>query len=203
MDKVDDGRLISSHLPPKYLPTDHIANGGKTILVFRNPKDSAVSMYYMMRKQKIVGDFDISWNQFLRYWLEGKILFGSFFDYYNKWQEELKTNPMMDVLVVQYENLKKNTLNEVRRIQNYLGLNHSDERLQEVINRCSIDNLRNDVDSGKLKTQLIDNNGKSALYRKGIIGDWKNHFTVSQNEEFEAIADEKMKGSIFNYRAWN
>jgi hypothetical protein len=36
-----------------------------------------------------------------------------------------------------------------------------------------------------------------------MIGDWKNHFTVSQNEEFEAIADEKMKGSIFNYRAWN
>ncbi|XP_060590853.1 sulfotransferase 2A1-like [Ruditapes philippinarum] len=202
-EKDENRRLLTSHLHPKRLPRDHFANGGKTILVFRNPKDSAVSMYYMMRKQKVVGDFNISWDKFLSYWLEGKILFGSYFDYYNKWQAELKTNSKMDVLIVQYENLKKNSLHEVRRIQNYLGTNHSDERLQEVINRCSIDYLRNDVESGKVETSLKDDKGKSVLYRKGIIGDWKNHFTVAQNEEFEKITNEKMKDSIFNYKAWN
>jgi hypothetical protein len=73
----------------------------------------------------------------------------------------------MIIVVESVSFLPQNTLNEVRRIQNYLGLNHYDECLQEVINRCSIDNLRNDVDTGKLKTQLVDDNGKSALYRKG------------------------------------
>ncbi|XP_060581716.1 sulfotransferase 1C2-like [Ruditapes philippinarum] len=109
----------------------------------------------------------------------------------------------MDVLIVQYEDLKKNSLHEVRRIQNYLGTNHSDERLREVINRCAIDYLRNDVESGRVETHLKDDKGKSVLYRKGIIGDWKNHFTVAQNEEFEKITNEKMKDSIFNYKAWN
>ena len=74
-DKTEKGRLLLSHLPPKYLPKDHFVKGGKTILVFRNPKDSAVSMYYMMRKQKVVGDFNISWEKFLGYWLEGKSMF--------------------------------------------------------------------------------------------------------------------------------
>ena len=33
-----------------------------------------------------------------------------------------------------------------------------------------------------------------SLYRKGIIGDWKNHFTAEQARRFEAIIESKMKG---------
>jgi hypothetical protein len=41
------------------------------------------------------------------------------------------------------------------------------------------------------------------VHISGIIGDWKNHFTVAQNEQFEEIAEKKMGNSIFNYKAWN
>jgi hypothetical protein len=61
----------------------------------------------------------------------------------------------------------QDSLNQLRRIQTYLGLSHSDERLQAVLDKCSLGNLRADVENGKVKTPLIDESGKSILYRKG------------------------------------
>ncbi|XP_053380227.1 sulfotransferase 1C2A-like [Mercenaria mercenaria] len=176
-------RILMSHFPPKRLPIEHFANGGKTILVF--------------------GDFKLSWEKLLKYWLQGKFPLGSYFEYYNSWQEEINRKPDLDILIVQYEDLKRNSLQEVRRIQKYLCLNHSDERLEAVLKKCSLETLKADVDSGKVKTRLIDEDGKSVLYRKGIIGDWKNQFTVAQNEMFESIVNEKLHNSIFNYKSWN
>ncbi|XP_053381294.1 sulfotransferase 1C2-like isoform X2 [Mercenaria mercenaria] len=195
-------RIITSHLLPKYFPTEHFANSGKTVLVFRNPKDTAVSMFHQLRRLKLFGEFRLSWNSYMNYWIEGKIPMGSYFDYYNNWQKFIKDNTKMDVLVVQYEDLKNDSLNQLRRIQTYLELKHSDERLRAVLEKCSLGNLKADVESKKIKTVLIDEAGKSILYRKGIIGDWRNHFTVTQNEQIEAVVKEKFKDSMFNYNAW-
>ena len=68
----ENTRILTTHLTLQNLPIDHFAYGGKTILIYRNPKDSAVSMYYIMKKLKIFGDFNLSWDRFLSYWLDGK-----------------------------------------------------------------------------------------------------------------------------------
>ena len=73
--KNESTRILTTHLTLQHLPIDHFANGGKTILVYRNAKDTAVSMYYMMKKQKVFGDFNLSWDMFLKYWLDGKSKF--------------------------------------------------------------------------------------------------------------------------------
>lgn len=56
----------------------------------------------------------------------------------------------------------------MKKIQEFLGLSHSDKRLQEVLDRCSLDKLKKDVDDGKVWSPLVSHDGKSFLYRKGI-----------------------------------
>ena len=58
-------------------------------------------------------------------------------------------------------------LQALRKVSTYLGLKLSDERLEQIIEKCSLQNLKKDVDTGVVKSPLVDKDGKSTLYRKG------------------------------------
>ncbi|KAL4219456.1 hypothetical protein ACF0H5_022035 [Mactra antiquata] len=192
-------RLFVSHLPDSRLPRLHFENGGKIILILRNPKDVVVSYWYHLSKDRHLG-CSLSWSGFLEHFMKGNVLFGSYFDYLKKWQRLIQDQKYSSILYVYYEDLKERPLEELQKVQKFLGTDGTTHRLNQIITKCSFNNLKSNVDSGRLRTTLVDENKQPFVYRKGEIGDWMNHFTVLQNKQFDELLDRELKDSIFKFR---
>lgn len=65
-------RIIHTHFYQELLPTDTLKSGRRIILTYRNPKDTAVSMFHHFRKgDAVIGKLKISWNCFFEAWMKG------------------------------------------------------------------------------------------------------------------------------------
>ena len=49
------------------------------------------------------------------------------------------------------------------------------------------------------RIKFMTKDGNLPFYRKGEVGDWKNHFTVAQNEIFVAIIEKEVNELMFKF----
>ncbi|XP_071093523.1 sulfotransferase 1A2-like [Haliotis cracherodii] len=175
-------RILNSHLLMKHLPEDVINKNVKVISVLRNPKDVAVSFYNFAKKVPYL-EFKGEWKNILRPFFEGKFMYGSWMDYISDWEEVKKTNPDLPVLTLFYEDLKQDQMLEMRRMCEFLGVERTDAFLSRIRDNTTLTAM------GTLKSKGDVNR---AVFRKGGVGDWKNWFTVAQNEWFDQLYQEKM-----------
>jgi hypothetical protein len=56
VDNIPSPRALNTHVPYRWLPKQHIENGGKIVHVLRNPKDVTVSMYHHLKNSRELGD---------------------------------------------------------------------------------------------------------------------------------------------------
>lgn len=65
-------RILQTHGKPELLPDETFKKGRKLVLTFRNPKDTAVSLFYFLQSQTAMGNgLKISWNTFLEHFIKG------------------------------------------------------------------------------------------------------------------------------------
>ncbi|XP_067672183.1 sulfotransferase 1A2-like [Haliotis asinina] len=175
-------RILNSHLRMKHLPDDVLNKKIKVITVLRNPKDMAVS-YYNFSKTIPFAKYKGEWTNFLRPLFQGKFMYESWMDYVLDWELVKKTNPDQPVLTLFYEDIKQDQMREMRKICEFLGVERTDDFLSKVCDNTTIAAMRTHKNKG---------HDASSVFRKGGVGDWKNWFTVAQNEWFDQFYQEKM-----------
>ena len=87
---------------------------------------------------------------------------------------------------ITFEDLKVKPYATIKSIGTFLGLEHADVFYDQVAMATEFSK----VESIKGKAWFWKGflkSGKS-LYRKGVVGDWKNHLTINQNQ----MMDEKI-----------
>ncbi|CAG2237416.1 SULT1 [Mytilus edulis] len=187
LDEVDDPRLFTIHFPLHHLPTHHVKNGYKMIYLNRNPKDRWVSNYTFLHGK--LGIPDWTWDEFFDNMIIKDDLYEGWFNYTREFEKAAHIKKA-NILPIKYEDLKLHPFSTIKKMADFINVSQTDDFIREIIEKCSFDNIKkHKYDS----TRIIDPKQQSTLFRKGVIGDWKNWFTVAQNEKFDEIYKEKMK----------
>ncbi|XP_057569221.1 sulfotransferase 2A1 [Hippopotamus amphibius kiboko] len=181
-------RLISSHLPIQLFPKSFFKTKAKVIYLIRNPRDIFVSGYFFWRLATFV-DRPESLEQYFEWFIQGNVPYGSWFDHTRGW---MSTRDKENFLILSYEEMKQDTRSTVEKICQFLGKKLEPEEMNSVLKNCSFQVMRenNMSNFSILKHKFLAEN--EILLRKGIVGDWKNYFTVAQAETFHKIFQERM-----------
>uniref|UniRef100_UPI00398F8D04 amine sulfotransferase-like n=1 Tax=Pristiophorus japonicus TaxID=55135 RepID=UPI00398F8D04 len=191
--KQPSPRLSVSHLPYHLIPKDVKKENRKIIYVARNPKDVAVSLYHF-QNYVIMLDATSSFEDFLEKFIEGKVLYSSWFDHIHDWYTH---RDEFDILFVTYEEMQKDLRASIQKICDFLGKELDDEKLDIVTEQCTFKVMK--INPMANYENIENKNPNGAFLRKGIVGDWKNHFTVAQSEMFDRIYQERMKDIPFKF----
>uniref|UniRef100_A0A8B9EM86 Sulfotransferase n=1 Tax=Anser cygnoides TaxID=8845 RepID=A0A8B9EM86_ANSCY len=192
LNKLSSKRIIPTHLDYNMLPSNFKNKNCKMIYISRNPKDTAVSMYHYYRENPHLPTVD-TWTAFFDLFLEGDVVCGSWFDHFLSWEEHKNDK---NILFLFYEDMKKDLPKIVKEISVFLDIDISDDNIQDICKKSSFSEMKNDTEkenSDPSHTVCALTSNRKLIFRKGIVGDWKNHFTPKQNLKFEEIFNEKMK----------
>ncbi|XP_077115588.1 sulfotransferase 2B1-like [Ranitomeya variabilis] len=183
-------RLITSHIPKHLFMKSFNGSKAKIIYTIRNPKDVAVSLYYFSIMSNYCKDPE-NMDSFLKGYFAENMPYGSWFKHVKGWMGLLgKENFMFHT----YEDLQKDPRGSVIKICKFLGKELDDDAVDSVVKNASFKNMKqNNMANYSLAPPGHLDQEKSPFFRKGIVGDWKNNFTVAQNEYFDKIYKAEME----------
>lgn len=189
-------RVIKTHLPTDLLPKSLWENKCKMIYMARNAKDVTVS-YYHFDLMNNLHPVPCTWEEYVLKFLDGNVPYGSWFNHVKTWWEKKKEHPL---LFLYYEDLKQNPKEEIKKVASFLGKTLDEKTLDKIIHHTSFEMMKDNpmVNYTHLPSSMMDHS-KSPFMRKGTIGDWKNYFTVAQNELFDAIYEKEMSGTTLKF----
>ncbi|XP_046583020.1 sulfotransferase 1B1-like [Haliotis rubra] len=202
LDSIKSPRVLGCHFRFQFLPKEVLTKKSKVVYVLRDPKAVAVSFYNMEFGMKTVRSYDGhvpvkeyngKWEDYLELFLNGDVEYGSWFDHTLGWQQAIEDIPDLEIFLLKYEDMKHDPVSSIQKLSKYLDKPCNVERAQAIADACSFSNIKK-VSSGT-KADGVGWKEGGDMFRKGQTNNWKEWFTVAQNERFEDVLKTKMNRS--------
>ncbi|XP_024140930.1 sulfotransferase 2B1 [Oryzias melastigma] len=189
-------RMLTTHFHYTMMPPSFFKVKPKVIYVLRNPKDVFTSIFHYSKMASFLVTPD-SQTEFLQKFLDGNVIFGSWFDHVSGW---LNADDKDRIMYISYEEMIMDLKDSVRRISQFLEKPLDDEVISKIADRCLFKNMKqNNMSNYSAVPHEIMDPTKSQFLRKGIAGDWKNQLTAAEADYFDAVYKDKMKDVKYKF----
>ncbi|XP_077303529.1 sulfotransferase 1B1-like isoform X2 [Lithobates pipiens] len=197
LESVPSPRVIKTHLPVPLFPKSLWDKNVKIIYVARNPKDVAVSFYHFDKMNQLHPDPG-TWEEYVEKFIQGNVGFGSWGAHVRDWWN---LRQQKNMLYVFYEDMLEDPSCEIRKVVKFLGKDFSEEVVDRICQHTSFKAMKeNPLTNYTALSSTIMDQSISPFMRKGICGDWKNHFTVAQSERLDEQYQREMSGTDLTFR---
>ena len=197
-EKMPSPRMIRSHFCFDVMPKN-MTKDAKVVVALRNPKDTIVSYYHHERLIKLFG-FCGSFREYFDIFMDGLVAWGSYWEY-NKEIWKRKDDP--NVLLVFYEDMKRDLASCIHKVAKFLDKDITEEQVRLLENHLSFESMKNNptVNLEFMREIGFNDIEGGRFMRKGEVGDWKNYFDDDMNQRIDAAVKEHFEdiGLTFTY----
>ncbi|KAG8583496.1 hypothetical protein GDO81_008443 [Engystomops pustulosus] len=121
-------RVMGTHLHYDHIPQSFFDKKVKMLVVFRNPKDTAVSLFHFYNNNPMLPNYN-SWDDFFQDFMAGKVVWGSYFDHAIAWNKHLDEDTIM---LMTFEDMKEGMLETGKTISQKLKAKKWMQNLKSV-----------------------------------------------------------------------
>ncbi|CAK6970623.1 sulfotransferase 2B1-like [Scomber scombrus] len=189
-------RMFATHFHYNMMPPSFFEVKPKVIYVMRNPKDVFTSSFHYYGMTSFLVNPGTQ-TEFLQTFLDGKVMFGSWFDHVKGW---LNAEDKERIMYISYEEMIMDLKDSVARMAQFLEKSLDAQVIEKIADRCVFKNMKQNKMSNysQVPREFMDQT-KSEFLRKGIAGDWKNQLTEAEVEHFDAVYKDRMKDVKYKF----
>ncbi|GAU96008.1 hypothetical protein RvY_07516 [Ramazzottius varieornatus] len=175
-------RTYLTHLNSNAIPQD-ILKTAKVVYIYRNPKDTIVSMYHFM-KAAIWHGFNGSLEQMVDDFVTDKCMNAPFFEHVEGYWK-LRNSP--NIFVTSYEELSRDPKATVAKLAEFLKVEVTDEEVNAVCRQATFSQMRDNplTNMAELESLGLINARFSRFFRTGEVGNWKRFFTPEMDRKVD------------------
>eukprot|EP00106_Octopus_bimaculoides_P008494 XP_014775936.1 PREDICTED: sulfotransferase family cytosolic 1B member 1-like isoform X2 [Octopus bimaculoides] len=144
----------------------------------------AVTFYRHLVGAKVF-EYNEDFPSYFDLWMKGEVPYGDYFKHSHEMYAFCKGNP--NVLIITFEEMKKDPFKAVLRIAKFLEKTVSDKLAESIVDMCSFDKMKSEKE---LVFSYFEGTNKlkpgGTVYHSGVVDTWKKWLTVEQNEKMDA-----------------
>ncbi len=179
--------------------------GKRIVLLVRDPRDVAVSQYFqwkyrMKPHKKRINDYPAHGSdmEIFDFLMEPEQGLPRVIRYFNAWLREIEQ--VGDVLVVRYEDMRRNPGAVLGKILEFTGTPATGEQIADAVEFAAYDNLKKKEEATRFSPlrggwRLVPgnrDNPDSFKVRRAKVGGYRDYFTDEQLARIDAMVDEEL-----------